>query len=738
MDDPLRRLDSGRGGRSRLLGPSLLIVCLYFAFANMYASALPPFEGPDAFSHFAAAVFYRPGFRWPSITAETAAIYGNELIVQPPLYYLLAGLAIRMEPSEPSLAFVRSSYNLYFGKGLSYRQSLLLPRPDPGTLRAAWIARRVSMWGGLLALLGTWRWARLLFPGRTGLPVAATAIVAYNPEFLYLSSSITNDAWTAATSVWVLALATEAALRTRGPRAWLRVGMAFGVASLTKYSAGLTAIPVAFLWALDGRQRGSRHAMWGAVWGAIGFATVAGWWFARNGMQYGELIPLRAMDQVLGLRRPQPFDLRTTLSYAPWLLASFWGVFLAIAIPERSLTLARWFTIIGLLGFLRTLGFPRASLKPRAPIFGGIILLHLLITCAGVLYWTSTVHFGEHGRFAFIGLGAFGIAMAWGWAGWAPLRGRRFLWAGILGWMLVLAIIGWLTARNAFALPPALPPSWEPQRRIDARFEGGMRLIGVDFPQGAAARPGDVVPLVLYWTTDAPILKDYTLFLHLVAEDGRMLFQFDGIPVRGGHPTRQWRPGQRFADPYRLRIPEEAQPGIAVLWAGFYPFERVERVPVYGSDGRPMGREIALARIRIAESAPALAGPEPGVIARWSDGIVLREATPLWGPEGQPVGITLVWGATRTLHQDYQVFVHVVDAQGRLLAQADHEPQQGRAPTSTWRAGDRIVDLVRWDPPGPDWAMVLVGLYQLATGERLPVLEPPVAHHALPVLRRTP
>lgn len=719
----------------------IVLVWAYLVLANLYAWALPVFEGPDAFSHFATIVFYRSGFRLPKITSEAALVYGNELIVQPPLYYILSGWAIRIESAEPSLEFVRRSYNRYFEKGLSYRITLLLPQEDTGTLRAAWIARRVSMLGGLLALLGMWRWARVLFPGWVWLQVAATAVVAFNPEFLYLSSSITNDAWTAATAIWVLALATEMALRVRGPWAWLRVGIALGIASLTKYSTLLTLIPVALLGWIYLQRRGTWAALKGAMWVVLGFILMSGWWFARNWALYHELIPLNTMDQAIGLRRPHPLDFSTTLSYVPWLLISFWGSFLRVTLPDWSLESAKWFTTVGLLGFLLSICLGQSRFKPRPNISAGIslvLLIHMLVTIAGVLYWTSTVNFGEHGRFAFVGLGAFGMAMALGWAFWFPIRWHRSVMAGILGWMLVFATIGWLTARSAFALPPALPQSLKPQREIQAHFEGGMRLLGIDFPHGAAARPGQSIPIILYWTTDALIQEDYTFFLHLVDEKGTMLFQFDGVPVRGGHPTRQWRPGWIFADPYQLRIPESAKPGIAVLWAGFYTAEHMARIPAYGSDGKMLGREIMLARVRVMEPVSWIIESQPGVIARWSNGIYLRMATPIWGPEGQPIGLTLAWGTFQTIHQDYQVFVHVVDAHGHLLAQADHEPQQGRAPTSTWRTGDMIIYSIHWPPPGPNWAAILVGLYQLSTGERLAVVDPSVAHHAVPVLRREP
>ena len=48
-----------------------------------------------------------------------------------------------------------------------------------------------------------------------------------------------------------------------------------------------------------------------------------------------------------------------------------------------------------------------------------------------------------------------------------------------------------------------------------------MRLLGVDLPAGAALEPGKPLPLTLYFTTDAPIPEDYTLFLHVAGAGDR-------------------------------------------------------------------------------------------------------------------------------------------------------------------------------------------------------------------------
>lgn len=56
------------------------------------------------------------------------------------------------------------------------------------------------------------------------------------------------------------------------------------------------------------------------------------------------------------------------------------------------------------------------------------------------------------------------------------------------------------------------------------------------------------------------------------------------------------------------------------------------------------------------------------------------------------IGVQLWWQARQVLPHDYTVSVFLLDASGRLVAQSDHYPQEGRARTSTWPAGSIHFD----------------------------------------------
>jgi hypothetical protein len=113
--------------------------------------------------------------------------------------------------------------------------------------------------------------------------------------------------------------------------------------------------------------------------------------------------------------------------------------------------------------------------------------------------------------------------------------------------------------------------------------------------------------------------------------------------------------------------------------------------------------------------------------ARLGEGIHLLgydlEATSLH--PGETVEFQLYWRSESVVDRDYAVFVHLMDGTGNLLAQDDGPPAGGNRPTSSWRAGELIVDRREFalpqDAPVGDY-VISIGMYTLATLERLPAL----------------
>jgi 4-amino-4-deoxy-L-arabinose transferase-like glycosyltransferase len=92
---------------------------------------------------------------------------------------------------------------------------------------------------------------------------------------------------------------------------------------------------------------------------------------------------------------------------------------------------------------------------------------------------------------------------------------------------------------------------------------------------------------------------------------------------------------------------------------------------------------------------------------------------------GDIVPLTLFWQGQVPLQEDYQVFVHLIGADGQPVAQTDSAPVGGSRPTSSWQQGETIVDrhglLLPDTLPAGEYEL-RVGMYRPSDGQRLPVV----------------
>lgn len=122
-------------------------------------------------------------------------------------------------------------------------------------------------------------------------------------------------------------------------------------------------------------------------------------------------------------------------------------------------------------------------------------------------------------------------------------------------------------------------------------------------------------------------------------------------------------------------------------------------------------------------SAPRL----PVVGARFEGDIELVEGGILDGEvrAGDVVRVMVVWRAGGTVGDSFNVFVHVIGADGGLKAQYDSVPGGGLLPMTSWLPGQQVGDRMAIRLPGDIEAgsyQVRVGIYHPGSGLRLPVV----------------
>ena len=232
---------------------------------------------------------------------------------------------------------------------------------------------------------------------------------------------------------------------------------------------------------------------------------------------------------------------------------------------------------------------------------------------------------------------------------------------------------------------------------------------------------GDTLRVKLLWEVPADVDRDYRLGFDLVrSSDGqRRALARDLQPMNGGNPTTQWRAGDRIADLHALGIPKDLETGSYSL-ALFADSDGGRALP--SGEGGGLVEEVTIGPIQLGAAAVSAAAPEFPVDAAFEDNIVLLGYDVDCGPPGSDLALTLHWASDGHVSRDYTVFVHLVSADGGLVAQHDGPPL---LPTGHWSPETHVIDLhVLPAGKGVSTGDVHVGLYSWPDLERLSVLTP--------------
>ncbi|GIW08324.1 MAG: hypothetical protein KatS3mg060_3129 [Dehalococcoidia bacterium] len=262
----------------------------------------------------------------------------------------------------------------------------------------------------------------------------------------------------------------------------------------------------------------------------------------------------------------------------------------------------------------------------------------------------------------------------------------------------------------------AAPAAPRPAIERHARFGDVFRLEGVTLTVGgrpaapdgvidALGAAGERIELTLVWQPLADVDVGYTVFVHLIDPLGRRVAQQDNQPGGGFAPTTGWQRGVTVIDPYQLRLPPDAIPGIYRIEVGWYLLADLERLPL---DGGPSSA-FSVARLRV----PGPIQPVQEAVAVFGGRVALLEA------KRAGEHLDLVWQVRETGGPTLHAFVHVLDASGQIIRQADGAPLGGGYPFELWSVGETVRER-RYIGAVPVNGSLAIGLYAPDTGTRLP------------------
>ncbi len=269
---------------------------------------------------------------------------------------------------------------------------------------------------------------------------------------------------------------------------------------------------------------------------------------------------------------------------------------------------------------------------------------------------------------------------------------------------------------------------------VEATFGGMMTLLGYDLPQ-RRVEPGENFPITLHWQAERTMGQNLVIFNHLLDAQQIQRGGQDRIPLNH-YATLLWVPGEIVSDSYVVPVAAEAPPGVYWLDVGLYGTERPDlSLPLF-ENGRPIDRTgVLLGPIKVGGPPPQVttttAQPQQPVRATFGEQITLL-GFDLTDPAGQPYPLdettgpingrlTLYWQVEAPPAAEYTVFLHLVDAQGDVVAQFDGPPAGGLYPTTLWEPGEIIKDERPVNGLWLDGHQLQVGLYRPDTGERLPL-----------------
>ena len=246
---------------------------------------------------------------------------------------------------------------------------------------------------------------------------------------------------------------------------------------------------------------------------------------------------------------------------------------------------------------------------------------------------------------------------------------------------------GWVDV-TPITVPPLIQ-ALEPSHLLRARF-GSTWLMGYDQPESVA--PGSRYTVTLYWRRDA-----------------------GNTSVTALGETRSlaaWPMDSVVPQKYQLTAPTNGSP-ITLAVEMDEPARCGWLAPVTPNCSLP---PIQLVGEAVAEGS-----------INFNNLLLLRSATleTVDARPGDVVNVALEWQGLQAIPDDYTVFVHLVGPDGNLHGQVDYWPVDGTLGTAQWKPGQVIRDPYRVQlnasaPPGR--YTVHVGMYLLATLERLPVL----------------
>jgi hypothetical protein len=157
--------------------------------------------------------------------------------------------------------------------------------------------------------------------------------------------------------------------------------------------------------------------------------------------------------------------------------------------------------------------------------------------------------------------------------------------------ILILNPLGWLHLHSTGYVAKRA------ETAVFADFGTQIALIGYDAPI-RQAKPGDSLPITLYWKAQQPQPISYQVFVHLLTADGTLVAQSDKLNP-GDFPTRRWPLDKYVSDEHILHLPSDLPPGSYTVSVGLWNAAEGWRLPLFDPDEVQIGDNFLLFELEV-------------------------------------------------------------------------------------------------------------------------------------------
>lgn len=653
-----------------------------------------PWKGVYEVSHLAYSLYLKNNHALPVLPFVDRP--GTVLMgYHPPLYYAIAALVITPLDTSDLARALSTNPHFYWieGYGPGNRNVFLRSPttgddsfPDRCVVLAIHVLRLLSTLQGIAALFVIRALLRSLLAGRTTLILTATAATGFQPTFINTFSIAQNDCTVAlllmAGVLWCVRHVEDP---FRGERfsSPLVGGIILGTALLVKETTlalgPVYAVAIGLV-ALRTRRWGQAARAAGVV--ALATLLIAGWWYARNVLLYGDPLAQTVYSALYASSlHTGPYRWGDFLAFVEQLQRNYWGAFgyVHILVDQREGD-AFWLAVaIAIPGFLVALVRRRRDSTFRV----SWVLAAVAVGSFLVLFvrWSMITGGGAaHGRYFVAIMPVVAAATVVGLSQLTPKN-----WpigpVAYAGGMVAFGIAApFAVIAPAYRPPIATAAQIDAARPMEATFGGELELVSADVTPDRVS-PSGAATITLYWRIARPTDSDLKFRVRTVARDGTVIFDKEYWPAGGGVPTYTWPVGVTYRDAVPVPVPGNTAPGRARILVSV-------RVATGGWLISAGGRETVLGDLAIATiptvlRVPADATPVSASFGKEIDLVGYRIAG--GAQAGGSLDVRLYWKAATAPTEDATVSVQILNARGRLVAQNDSEPARGQAPTSTWQ-----------------------------------------------------